>query len=192
MATSFNRAPPPLIKRRASPFDLAKPTAVNAPTMSMLAAVSAEMVSCGKPSDTPAPANVWVAVCIASAAASAPWHRVVAALARMILASLISAPSSADNRFTSSIGNSVNSARNRPTSASSVLRQNCQKWKGDNLSSFSQIAPSADLPIFAPDEVVISGEVRPKISWPSTRRVRSMPPTILPHWSEPPICSKHP
>ena len=52
--------------------------------------------------------------------------RLVAALARMIFASLISLPSSASSRAISSRGTSVNRRRNRPTSRSSVLRQNCQ------------------------------------------------------------------
>ena len=51
----------------------------------------------------------------------------------------------------------------------------------ERRSLFSQTAPLAVLPIFAPEAVVISGEVRPKISWLSTRLVRSMPVTMLPH-----------
>ena len=42
---------------------------------------------------------------------SAPWHSVVVSLARMILASLISAPSRALSRLTSSIGSSVKKRR---------------------------------------------------------------------------------
>jgi hypothetical protein len=60
------------------------------------------------------------------------------------------------------------------------------------MSAFSQIAPPADLPIFLPSDVVRSGVVRPKISVSSTRRVRSIPLTMLPHWSEPPICNRQP
>jgi hypothetical protein len=60
------------------------------------------------------------------------------------------------------------------------------------MSSLSQIAPEADLPIFLPSDVVRSGVVSPKISASSTRRVRSIPLTILPHWSEPPNCTRQP
>ena len=60
------------------------------------------------------------------------------------------------------------------------------------MSAFSQTAPSAVLPILLPSARVSSGEVRPKTSTPRTRRVRSMPLTILPHWSLPPICSRQP
>ena len=38
---------------------------------------------------------------------------------------------------------------------------------------------------------MISGVVRPNTVLPSVRRVSSMPQTMLPHWSEPPICSVH-
>ena len=192
MATSFRRAPPPRISRRASPFDLANPTFTSAAIMPRPSASSADSEICGNPSPTPPSAKVCCAVCMASPAASAPWQSVVASFARMILASLISAPSSAPRRRTSSIGSSVKSDRKRSTSASSVLRQNCQNWNGDRRSAFSQIAPSAVLPILAPDAVVISGDVRPNTSWLSTRRVRSMPVTMLPHWSDPPICSTQP
>ncbi len=60
------------------------------------------------------------------------------------------------------------------------------------MSAFSQIAPPWLLPILRPSDVVSSGEVRPKTSDPDTRRVRSMPLTMLPHWSDPPICSTQP
>ena len=56
----------------------------------------------------------------------------------------------------------------------------------------SHTAPAADLPIFAPDAVVISGVVSPKAIFWSVRRFRSTPETMLPHWSEPPICSTAP
>jgi len=74
---------------------------------------------------------------------------------------LISCPSSASNRATSSSGNSVNRRRKRPTSASIVLRQNCQNSYGLRISAFSQTAPSALLPIFAPSAVAIRGVVMP-------------------------------
>ena len=65
------------------------------------------------------------AVSAAPAAASAPCASAVAAVAS-IFASLISAPPSFSSRAISSSGRSVNRRKKRPTSASSVLRQNCQ------------------------------------------------------------------
>ena len=50
----------------------------------------------------------------------------VASVASAFFASLISAPCSASSLAISPIGSVVNSLRKRPTSASSVLRQNCQ------------------------------------------------------------------
>ena len=48
------------------------------------------------------------------------------------------------------------------------------------------------LPREAPDAVVRSGEVKP-YSWRvPIRRPRSTPVTMLPHWSEPPICKTQP
>jgi len=52
---------------------------------------------------------------------------------------------------------------------------------GDRMSAFSHTAPDAVFPIFAPDDVVISGEVRPNSSAFARRRERSIPATILPH-----------
>ena len=49
-----------------------------------------------------------------------------AATAMIFFASLISAPSNISSRAISSSGRSVNSRRKRPTSRSSVFRQNCQ------------------------------------------------------------------
>ena len=60
------------------------------------------------------------------------------------------------------------------------------------MSALSHTAPAAVLPILAPDDVVISGEVSANICAPSMRRPSSMPLTMLPHWSEPPICSTQP
>ena len=61
-------------------------------------------------------------------------------------------------RSRSSAG-SVNSFRNLTTSASSALRQYCQKSYGLNWSALSQTAPLAVLPILSPDAVVSSGVV---------------------------------
>jgi hypothetical protein len=66
------------------------------------------------------------AVSAAASAASRPCSSAVASVASTFFASLISAPASAPRRRTSSIGSSVKSERNRSTSPSSALRQNCQ------------------------------------------------------------------
>ena len=60
------------------------------------------------------------------------------------------------------------------------------------MSALSQTAPSTDLPIFRPSAVVSSGVVSPNTSAPEMRRVRSMPLTMFPHWSDPPICRTQP
>ena len=60
------------------------------------------------------------------------------------------------------------------------------------MSAFSHTAPLTVLPIFPPEAVVSSGVVRPKTSMPSLRRLSSTPLTMLPHWSEPPICRRQP
>ncbi len=44
--------------------------------------------------------------------------------------------------------------------------------------------------IVAPLLVVIKGKVMPKAVFCFIRRIRSIPATILPHWSLPPICSR--
>src|SRR3954467_3084829 len=67
------------------------------------------------------------AVSAASFAASRPCRSAVASVASTFLASLISEPPSASSFLISLIGSVVNSLRNLPTSASSVLRQYCQK-----------------------------------------------------------------
>jgi len=43
-----------------------------------------------------------------------------------------------------------------------------------------------------PSEVVISGLVTPNTSTASIRRVSSTPLTMLPHWSDPPSCTRQP
>ena len=60
------------------------------------------------------------------------------------------------------------------------------------MSALSHTAPAAVLPILAPELVVISGEVSANSCTFDMRRPRSMPLTMLPHWSEPPICSTQP
>ncbi len=60
------------------------------------------------------------------------------------------------------------------------------------MSALSQTAPPTVLPIFAPEAVESSGVVRPNAGFWSTRRISSTPLTMLPHWSEPPICSTQP
>ena len=58
------------------------------------------------------------------------------------------------------------------------------------MSALSQTAPLAVLPIFSPEAVVISGVVSACSCGVPMRRPRSMPLTMLPHWSEPPICRR--
>ena len=66
------------------------------------------------------------AVSAASRAACSPWQSAVASCASTFFASLSAAPSCASSLAISSSGSSVKRRRKRPTSASSVLRQNCQ------------------------------------------------------------------
>ena len=75
------------------------------------------------------PGTSWRIVWLVAAAASAadrPWHSAVASVARIFFASLSSLPARRSSRAISSSGISVKRRRKRPTSASSVLRQNCQ------------------------------------------------------------------
>jgi len=64
--------------------------------------------------------------------------------------------------------------------------------RGERLARSPETAPAAVLPIFAPDDVVISGAVNANRCASRMRRPRSMPLTMLPHWSEPPICRLQP
>ena len=47
-------------------------------------------------------------------------------------------------------------------------------------------------PWFPIGRIVNSGVVSPNRVCPSRRRPSSTPATMLPHWSEPPICNSHP
>ncbi len=87
------------------------------PATSIVGSVSASVPS----------SNVLRAVSAASSAASRPCTMAVASVARTFLASLISEPPSAASRAISSSGRRVKIFRKRSTSASSVLRQYCQK-----------------------------------------------------------------
>ena len=59
------------------------------------------------------------------------------------------------------------------------------------MNRTSQTAPPSDLPNLEPSLLSSNGKVRPKPpSAPSNRRrMRSVPAVMLPHWSEPPICT---
>ena len=114
-------------------------------------------------------------------AASELLHNFVTSFAKMILASLISAPLNFSNFVISDMGSSVNNFKNLITSKSSVFLQYCQKSQSDNCSLFNQIAPLAVLPIFDPLLVVRSGEVSPKACSEEAFRSKSIPVTILPH-----------
>ena len=62
---------------------------------------------------------------------------------------------------------------------------------GDVKAGSSQMfPPPVDLPNFLPSLSVTSGVVSACTVPPSTRRISSTPPTMLPHWSEPPICRR--
>ena len=189
VTSSLMRAPPPLISRRASPLLVASParhrtSKAGSPDSSS----SRGMETQGRPSAAAPCSKVWRAVSCTACAASRPRHSAVASVARIFLASLVSLPSSFSRREISSSSRSVNSRRNRPTSASSVLRQYCQYSKAGSRSSLSHTAPWAVLPILAPEVAVISGEVSPNKVRLSMRRARSTPETMLPHWSDPPNC----
>ena len=60
----------------------------------------------------------------------------------------------------------------RRTSASAVLRQNCQYSKGESRSALSHTAPSAVFPIFFPSDVVTSGAVNPNLPRDASIRLR--------------------
>ena len=76
--------------------------------------------------------------------------------------------------------------------ASSVLSQNWYQAYGDVSSASSQTVPDSVLPNFVPSDLVTSGVVSAWTRLPVTRRTRSTPATMLPHWSEPPVCSVQP
>ena len=88
------------------------------------AGVEAEAAGLG--ARPPPSANNLRAVSATASAIGRPCAKAVASVARMIFAWLISAPWSTSSRAISESGRSVNSRMKRPTSASSVLRQNCQ------------------------------------------------------------------
>ena len=114
-------------------------------------------------------------------AASALLHNFVTSFAKIILASFNSTPFNCCNLLISVIGISVNSFKNFITSKSSVFLQYCQKSQSDNCSTFSQTAPLAVLPIFAPLLVVNNGEVKPNVCFEVFFLIKSKPVTIFPH-----------
>ena len=125
---SFSRPPPPLISLRASVRLSARPASCSSSKAAMPAASRARGTSTVGSASALAPSSkVRRAVSAACSAAAAPCARRVTSVARIFLASLISWPFSASSRAISASGSSVNSFRKRPTSASSVLRQYCQK-----------------------------------------------------------------
>ena len=78
------------------------------------------------------------------------------------------------------------------TSRSSELSQNWKNAYGLVSSGSSQTVPDSVLPNLVPSDFVISGVVSACALPPSMRRMRSTPATMLPHWSEPPVCSVQP
>ena len=127
------------------------------------------------------------------AAASSPCSIAVAASASAFLASLISAPSSASSRAISSSGRSVNRRRNLPTSASCGVPPELPVIVGAELVG---VEPDRALRGLAHLAAVGGGDQRRgeavELRCRRSRRPSSMPLTILPHWSEPPICSRQP
>ena len=79
------------------------------------------------------------------------------------------------------------------TSASPTFTKYWYQAYGEVSAGSSQMfPPPVDLPNLRPSASVTSGAV---IAWaapPSTCRMRSTPPMMLPHWSEPPTCSVQP
>src|SRR5690606_42125 len=124
---SLTRRPPPWIWRRASLLLFTRPARTNAartPRPSVISAWGTSTVV--KPAASAPCSNVARAVSAAASAFSRPWMSAVASVASTFLASFTSAPCRAASLSISSIGNVVNSFKKRPTSPSSVLRQNCQ------------------------------------------------------------------
>src|SRR4029078_3387870 len=192
-ATSLTRSPPPLIWRRASPLEATRPALTYIASTPTPASSSPRGISTvGRLSAIAPSSKVCRAVSDAELAASRPCSSAVASVASTFLASLLSPPCSAASLLISLIGRIVKSFRNLTTSASSTLRQYCQKSYGENWSALSQTAPCAVLPILAPEAVVSSGVVSANNCGVPMRRPRSTPLTMLPHWSEPPICSRQP
>ncbi|OJY35343.1 MAG: hypothetical protein BGP06_05585 [Rhizobiales bacterium 65-9] len=126
--SSLTRRPPPLICRRASPFEATSPADTKAlSTPSPIFSVSGSTVTVGSESAATPSTKVLRAVSAACSAAARPCSSAAASVASTFFASLISAPSSAARRAISPIGSVVKSLRNFTTSASSVFRQYCQK-----------------------------------------------------------------
>ena len=121
------RAPPPRIRRLASPPDAHSPALWNRLTAEMPAAIAPRGISTsGRAAPAVPCSKVRRAVSAAARAASAPWQRRVASVASSFFDSFSSAPSSASWRAISPAGSSVKRRMNRPTSRSSALRQYCQ------------------------------------------------------------------
>ena len=82
-------------------------------------------------------------------------------------------------------GKNVNTLRNLGTSASSRYPELVEGVRRVR-SAVSQTAPLSVLPNLLPSALVTSGAVSPNASTcAASRRIRSMPATMLPHWSEP-------
>ena len=77
------------------------------------------------------------------------------------------------------------------TSASAALRKYWYQLYGLVISGSSHsFPPPVDLPNLLPSASVTSGTVRAWTVSPSSRRLRSTPETMFPHWSLPPIWSR--
>ncbi len=73
-----------------------------------------------------------------------------------------------------------------------MLTKNWYMANGLVRLASSQTVPVSVLPYFVPSGFTMSGVVNPQTSSPHTRRMRSMPMVMLPHWSLPPNCRLQP
>ncbi|SKV80661.1 Uncharacterised protein [Mycobacteroides abscessus subsp. massiliense] len=58
--------------------------------------------------------------------------------------------------------------------------------------SSQRLPPPVDLPNLVPSAAVTNGTVSACTEAPSSWRASRTPATMLPHWSEPPICNEQP
>ena len=122
--SSFIFAPPPLMRRLASPLESVRPVSTKRSRMGMPASRRAlSIVMLGRSSPTLPASKTLIAVSAASLAAGSPWQSLVASKAKIFLASFMSAPSRASSFSISAMGRIVKRRRSVPTIASSTLRQ---------------------------------------------------------------------
>ena len=175
---SFILAPFPFINLRASPLEF---TNFNILSASINLISKLLIIALGNALSVIMLLNVFAAAFEIRSASSSLLHNLVTSLAKIILASFISAPFNFSSLLISVKDSSVNNFKNFITSGSSVFLQYCQKSQFDNSFSLSQTAPLALFPIFEPLLVVNKGEVKPKACLDVFFLISSKPVTILPH-----------